>query len=67
MTAASDRTLAARLIAPPQPRFGGDIFRLRFIEGLSNREIAQALGISQVLVSVFVHRARQQLRKELRP
>ena len=36
-------------------------------EGLSNREIAKALGISQISVGVIVHRARQQLRKELRP
>jgi DNA-directed RNA polymerase specialized sigma24 family protein len=40
---------------------------LRFIEGLSNQEIAEALSISPVLVAVIVHRARQQLRKQLRP
>jgi len=44
-----------------------EIFALRFLEGLNNREIAQTLGISQVLVAVIVHRTRQQLRKELRP
>lgn len=44
-----------------------EIFALRFLEGLSNRQIAQALGISPVLVAVIVHRTRQQLRKELRP
>jgi len=44
-----------------------EIFALRFIEGLSNREIAETLGMSQVLVAVIVHRTRQQLRKELRP
>jgi len=42
-----------------------EIFALRFLEGLSNREIAQLLGISQVLVAVIVHRTRQQLRKQL--
>jgi RNA polymerase sigma-70 factor (ECF subfamily) len=44
-----------------------EIFALRFIEGLSNREIAQNLKISQVRVAVIVHRTRLQLRKELRP
>jgi RNA polymerase sigma-70 factor, ECF subfamily len=48
----------------PRP---AEIFVLRFLEGLSNRQIAQTLGISQVLVAVIVHRTRQQLRKELRP
>jgi RNA polymerase sigma-70 factor (ECF subfamily) len=48
----------------PRP---AEVFALRFLEGLSNREIAQTLGISQVLVAVIVHRTRQQLRKELRP
>ena len=48
----------------PRP---AEIFVLRFIEGLSNREISQALGISQVRVAVIVHRTRLQLRKELRP
>ena len=63
----SDLRLAlSRAMAQLKPR-SAEIFALRFIEGLSNREIAQALGISQVLVAVIVHRARQQLRTELRP
>jgi len=44
-----------------------EIFALRFLEGLSNRQIAETLGISQVRVAVIVHRTRLQLRKELRP
>jgi RNA polymerase sigma-70 factor (ECF subfamily) len=44
-----------------------EIFALRFLEGLSNREIAETLGVSQVRVAVIVHRTRLQLRKELRP
>lgn len=44
-----------------------EVFALRFLEGFSNLEIAEALGISQVLVAVIVHRTRLQLRKELRP
>jgi len=60
------RQALARAIAQLKPR-AAEIFALRFLEGLSNRQIAQTLGISQVLVAVIVHRARQQLRSELRP
>lgn len=42
-----------------------EVFALRFLEGLSNVQIARMLGMSQVLVAVTVHRARQQLRKYL--
>ena len=60
------RQALTRALAQLKPR-PAEIFALRFIEGLSNRQIAQTLGISQVLVAVIVHRTRQQLRKELRP
>jgi RNA polymerase sigma-70 factor, ECF subfamily len=60
------RQALARAIAQLKPR-QAEIFALRFLEGLSNRQISQALGLSQVLVAVTVHRTRQQLRKELRP
>lgn len=60
------RSVLARAMARLKPR-PAEVFALRFLEGLSNREIAQLLGISQVLVAVIVHRTRQQLRKELRP
>jgi RNA polymerase sigma-70 factor (ECF subfamily) len=60
------RQVLTRAMAQLKPR-PAEIFALRFIEGLSNRQIAQTLGISQVLVAVIVHRTRQQLRKELRP
>ena len=60
------RQALARALAQLKPR-AAEIFALRFLEGLNNREIAQTLGISQVLVAVIVHRTRQQLRKELRP
>jgi RNA polymerase sigma-70 factor (ECF subfamily) len=43
-----------------------EIFALRFLEGFSNGQIAETLGISQVRVAVIVHRTRLQLRKELR-
>ena len=60
------RQALTRAMAQLKPR-PAEIFALRFIEGLSNRQIAQTLGISQVLVAVIVHRTRQQLRKQLRP
>jgi RNA polymerase sigma factor (sigma-70 family) len=53
-------------MAEIQPRWA-EIFALRFLEGLSNQQIAKSLGISQVRVAVIVHRTRLQLRKELRP
>jgi len=60
------RQALARALAQLKPR-PAEIFALRFLEGLSNRQIAETLGISQVLVAVIVHRTRLQLRKELRP
>ncbi len=59
------RHALARALAQLKPR-SAEIFALRFLEGLSNPEIAQMLGISQVLVAVIVHRTRNQLRQELR-
>jgi RNA polymerase sigma-70 factor (ECF subfamily) len=60
------RQALARAMAQLKPR-QAEIFVLRFLEGLSNQEIAKSLRISQILVAVIVHRTRQQLRKELRP
>jgi len=60
------RQALSRAMGQLKPR-PAEIFVLRFLEGLSNRQIAESLGISQVLVAVIVHRTRQQLRKELRP
>ena len=58
------RQALGRAMAQLKPR-AAEIFALRFLEGFSNPQIAQMLGISQVLVAVIVHRTRQQLRKEL--
>ncbi len=58
------RQALGRAMAQLKPR-AAEIFALRFLEGFSNPQIAQRLGISQVLVAVIVHRTRQQLRKEL--
>lgn len=63
--AADLRQALGRALAKLDPR-PAQIFTLRFLEGLSNPQIARMLGISQVLVAVIVHRTRQQLRKELR-
>jgi RNA polymerase sigma-70 factor (ECF subfamily) len=60
------RQALGRALAQLKPR-PAEIFALRFLEGFSNPQIAQMLGISQVLVAVIVHRTRQQLRKELLP
>lgn len=43
-----------------------EVFALRYLEDFSNQQIARALGISQVLVAVTLHRARRQLQKEIR-
>jgi RNA polymerase sigma-70 factor (ECF subfamily) len=53
-----------RALARLGPR-SAEVFSLRFFEDLSNQQIARMLGISRVLVAVIVHRARQQLRREL--
>jgi RNA polymerase sigma factor (sigma-70 family) len=43
-----------------------EIFALRHFEDFNNRQIAEALNISQVLVAVTLHRTRRQLQKEIR-
>ena len=58
------RQALGRALSKLQPR-SAEIFTLRFIEGLTNPEIARMLNISQVLVAVTVYRTRKQLRKEL--
>lgn len=60
------RQALGRALGQLKPR-AAEIFALRFLEGFSNPQIAQMLGISQVLVAVIVHRTRQQLRRELAP
>ncbi len=47
-------------LTPPQD----DIIRLRDIEGLSYREIATELGLTEDQVRVYLHRARQKLREQ---
>ncbi len=42
-----------------------EVFALRYFEGFDNREIAQLLGTSQMVIAVMLHRARGRLRKEI--
>ena len=48
------------------PARSAEIFTLRFFEGLTNPEIAKALGISSLLVAVTLHRTRREIQKKLR-
>lgn len=50
-------------IAKLSPR-AAEMFVLRYIEELDNREIARTLGTSQVLVAVTLHQARTKLKKQ---
>jgi len=47
-------------LTPPQ----NDIIRLRDIEGLSYREIATELSLTEDQVRVYLFRARQKLREQ---
>jgi RNA polymerase sigma-70 factor (ECF subfamily) len=42
-------------------------FRLCVLEGLSSREVGEALGVSDLTVRTHVHRARQAMRKAILP
>jgi RNA polymerase sigma-70 factor (ECF subfamily) len=42
-----------------------EVFILRYFEGYDNREIAEMLGTSQMVVAVTLHRARSRMRKEI--
>ncbi len=41
------------------------IFTMRFLDGTPNREIAEALNMTQAAVNVALHHARKQVKKEL--
>lgn len=53
-----------RALATLAPRLA-EVFVLRYLEGLDNREIGRLLGTSQGVVAVQLHRARRRLRREL--
>src|SRR5687768_8583118 len=63
----NDRELQA-LVRQAVARLGktaGEMFVLRYYEGLDNREIAAAMKTSPLVVGVVLHRARTRLRKEI--
>ncbi len=65
--AAANRQLSGALreaIAELTPR-AAEMFTLRYLEGLANREIAELLGASQALVAVTLHQARARLKRTL--
>ena len=43
----------------------GEMFVLRYYEGFENREIAEMMNTSPLVVGVVLHRARTRLRKEI--
>lgn len=63
----ADRELQ-KLIRQAVSRLGktaGEMFVLRYYEGLDNQEIARLIGTSPIVVGVVLHRARTKLRKEI--
>ncbi len=65
---ASNRELGAWLriaIGELAPR-AAEMFTLRYLEELGNREIAVLMGTSQAVVAVTLHHARSRLKKRLR-
>lgn len=59
------RGVLRQALAQLSPK-SAEIFALRFLEDLPNRQIASALGMSQTAVGVALHRARNQIKKEIR-
>ena len=57
---------ALRRAVSELPARSAEIFTLRFFEGLTNPEIAKALGISSITVAVTLHRSRRELQNKLR-
>ena len=66
-TEISSRQLAALLrqaISELSPR-AAEMFTLRYVEELGNREIAALISTSQAVVAVTLHQSRSRLRKRL--
>jgi RNA polymerase sigma-70 factor (ECF subfamily) len=59
------RNWLRRYLATLNPR-AAEMFALRYLEGLSNPEIARAMNTSQAVVAVTLHRTRARLKKGLR-
>lgn len=58
------RDLVRQAVAKLEGR-AATAFVLRYYEGYDNRQIADLLGTSQMVVAVTLHRARTRLRKEI--
>jgi RNA polymerase sigma-70 factor (ECF subfamily) len=58
------RQLIRQAVSKLGPK-AASIFALRYFEGYDNREIAELLGTSQMVVGVLLHRSRARLRKEI--
>jgi RNA polymerase sigma-70 factor (ECF subfamily) len=67
-TAVSNRQLGnwLRLAIAELPPRAAEMFSLRYVEELGNREIATLMGTSQAVVAVTLHHARTKLKKRLR-
>ncbi len=66
--AAHDEQELRRLVQQAVSRLGeraAEVFVLRYFEGYDNREIAEMLATSQMVVAVTLHRARTRLRREI--
>jgi len=65
--AASSRELGdlLRVAISELPARAAEMFALRYIEELGNREIAALMGTSQAVVAVTLHNARSALKKRL--
>ena len=55
-----------RLAIGELPARAAEMFTLRYLEELGNREIAVMMGTSQAVVAVTLHHARSRLKKRLR-
>jgi len=55
-----------RLAIAELPTRAAEMFTLRYLEELDNREIATQMGTSQAVVAVTLHHARSRLKKRLR-
>ena len=55
-----------RLAISELPLRAAEMFSLRYVEELGNREIATLMGTSQAVVAVTLHHARSKLKKRLR-
>lgn len=58
------RALIQEAISKLGPK-AAEMFVLRYYEGYGNREIAEMLGTSQMVVGVMLHRSRTRMRKEI--